>query len=137
MDSSSTTRTPADTFIERWSRAEASERANAQLFLSELSDLLEVPRPSNTHADGYTFEFPVKIPLRDGSLGDGRIEWPGSGRRRVGGRRREGQRGREHGERSKSEGDGAGQRHGRGGSLQESRSIRRNHPTARGRRHYS
>jgi len=57
-------------FIERWSRAEASERANAQLFLSELSDLLEVPRPSNTHADGYTFEFPVKIPLGDGSLGD-------------------------------------------------------------------
>jgi hypothetical protein len=74
MDSSSTTPTPADTFIERWSRAEASERANAQLFLSELCDLLEVPRPSNTHSDGYTFEFPVKIPLRDGSLGDGRID---------------------------------------------------------------
>ena len=64
----------ADAFIERWSRAEASERANAQLFLSELSDLLEVPRPSNTHADGYTFEYPVKIPLGDGSLGDGRID---------------------------------------------------------------
>ena len=63
-----------EAFIERWSRAEASERANAQLFLSELSDLLEVPRPSNTHADGYTFEFPVKIPLGDGSLGDGRID---------------------------------------------------------------
>jgi hypothetical protein len=70
MTAPSTTPTPADTFIERWSRAKASERANAQLFLSELSDLLEVPRPSNTHADGYTFEFPVKIPLRDGSLGD-------------------------------------------------------------------
>jgi hypothetical protein len=68
------TPTPADTFIERWSRAEASERANAQLFLSELCDLLEVPRPSNTHADGYTFEYPVKIPLGDGSLGDGRID---------------------------------------------------------------
>ncbi len=63
-----------EAFIHRWSRAEASERANAQLFLSELSDLLEVPRPSNTHADGYTFEFPVKIPLGDGSLGDGRID---------------------------------------------------------------
>ena len=63
-----------DAFIQRWSRAEASERANAQLFLSELCDLLEVPRPSNTHADGYTFEFPVKIPLGDGSLGDGRID---------------------------------------------------------------
>jgi hypothetical protein len=68
------TPTPADAFIERWSRAEASERANAQLFLSELCDLLEVPRPSNTHADGYTFEYPVKIPLGDGSLGDGRID---------------------------------------------------------------
>ncbi|MFZ0436037.1 MAG: DNA methyltransferase [Chthoniobacterales bacterium] len=74
MTTPSSTPTPADAFIERWSRAEASERANAQLFLSELSDLLEVPRPSNTHADGYTFEFPVKIPLRDGSLGDGRID---------------------------------------------------------------
>ena len=77
MDSPSSamnTPTPADTFIERWSRAEASERANAQLFLSELCDLLEVPRPSNTHADGYTFEYPVKIPLGDGSLGDGRID---------------------------------------------------------------
>lgn len=70
----STTPTAADAFIGRWSRAEASERANAQLFLSELCDLLEVPRPSNTHADGYTFEYPVKIPLGDGSLGDGRID---------------------------------------------------------------
>ncbi len=74
MDSASATPTAADAFIGRWSRAEASERANAQLFLSELCDLLEVPRPSNTHADGYTFEYPVKIPLGDGSLGDGRID---------------------------------------------------------------
>jgi hypothetical protein len=74
MDSDSTTSPAAKAFIERWSRAEASERANAQLFLSELCDLLEVPRPSNTHADGYTFEYPVKIPLGDGSLGDGRID---------------------------------------------------------------
>ena len=61
-------------FIERWSRAEASERANAQQFLIELADLLEVPRPSNTHADGYTFEYPVKIPLGDGSFTDGRLD---------------------------------------------------------------
>lgn len=74
MASPSETPTATDAFIARWSRAEASERANAQLFLSELCDLLEVPRPSNTHADGYTFEYPVKIPLGDGSLGDGRID---------------------------------------------------------------
>jgi len=74
MASPSETPTAIDAFIARWSRAEASERANAQLFLSELCDLLEVPRPSNTHADGYTFEYPVKIPLGDGSLGDGRID---------------------------------------------------------------
>jgi hypothetical protein len=32
-------------FLERWERSGASERANYQLFLSELCDLLEVPRP--------------------------------------------------------------------------------------------
>lgn len=42
----------ADSFIARWSQAEASDRANAQQFLIELADLLEVPRPSNTHSDG-------------------------------------------------------------------------------------
>ena len=61
-------------FIERWSRAEASERANAQQFLIELADLLEVPRPSNTHLDGYSFEYPVKISLGDGSFTDGRLD---------------------------------------------------------------
>ncbi len=66
--------TSAEAFIERWSRAEASERANAQQFLIELADLLEVPRPSNTHADGYSFEYPVKIPLGDGSFADGRLD---------------------------------------------------------------
>ena len=74
MDYSFTTPTSADAFIERWSRAEASERANAQQFLIELADLLEVPRPSNTHVDGYSFEYPVKIPLGDGSFADGRLD---------------------------------------------------------------
>jgi hypothetical protein len=64
----------ADAFINRWSKAEASERANAQLFLSELTDLLRVPRPANSHADGYSFEFPVKIPLGPGTETEGRID---------------------------------------------------------------
>jgi hypothetical protein len=51
-----------DAFLARWSHAAASERANAQLFLTELTELLDVPRPGNDHAGGYSFEFPVKIP---------------------------------------------------------------------------
>ncbi|MCE9611018.1 MAG: hypothetical protein K8R23_12560 [Chthoniobacter sp.] len=63
-----------DTFIAHWAKAEASERANAQLFLTELADLLGVPRPSNSHADGYSFEFPVKIPTGPGTFTDGRLD---------------------------------------------------------------
>jgi hypothetical protein len=63
-----------EAFIERWSKAEASERANAQLFLSEFTDLLGVPRPANSHAAGYSFEFPVKIPVGPGAETEGRID---------------------------------------------------------------
>ena len=63
-----------DAFIDHWSNAEASERANAQLFLAELTDLLGVPRPGNTHADGYSFEFPVRIPTGPDTHTDGRID---------------------------------------------------------------
>jgi len=61
-------------FLARWSAAGASERANAQLFLTELTDLLGVPRPGNDHAAGYSFEFPVKIPLGPDGTTDGRID---------------------------------------------------------------
>jgi len=40
-------------FIARWSAASPSERANAQLFLVELCDLLEVPRPDPKPDSGY------------------------------------------------------------------------------------
>jgi len=46
-------------FIGRWSAASASERANAQLFLVELCDLLAVPRPDPKPGSGYAFEFPI------------------------------------------------------------------------------
>ena len=46
-------------FITRWAAASASERANSQLFLSELCDVLEVPRPEPVFTGGYAFEFPV------------------------------------------------------------------------------
>ena len=58
---------PADpsiaAFIARWSLAEVSERANYVLFLSELCDLLDVPRPDPAGADtgdnAYVFERAV------------------------------------------------------------------------------
>jgi hypothetical protein len=58
------TPTPAiHTFITRWKASGASERANYQLFLSELCELLgvEKPRPASdkVHEASYTFERPV------------------------------------------------------------------------------
>ena len=38
-------------FITRWKRSSASERANYALFLSELCDLIGVPRPDPSTSD--------------------------------------------------------------------------------------
>lgn len=52
-------------FLERWKASGASERANAALFLSELCDVLGVPRPSPSTADvrrnAYVFERAVTL----------------------------------------------------------------------------
>ena len=69
-----TTPQQVERFIAHWEKAAASERANAQPFLIELCDLLGVPRPANDHLDGYTFEFPVKIPSGPGEFTDGRLD---------------------------------------------------------------
>ena len=65
-------------FIERWSRAQAAERANYQLFLSELCDVLEVPRPDpagpDTEANAYVFERAVPLHHSDGRTTTGRID---------------------------------------------------------------
>ena len=58
---SDATLTP-EAFIAHWSKAEANERANSQTFLLQLTQMLGVPAPSNTHEHGYSFEFPVKVP---------------------------------------------------------------------------
>jgi hypothetical protein len=54
---------PANKFIDRWQNSAAAERANYALFLSELCDYLEVPRPDPAVADAgqnnYVFERPV------------------------------------------------------------------------------
>jgi hypothetical protein len=53
----------AHPFIDRWQNSGAAERANYALFLSELCDYLEVPRPDPAIADvsqnNYVFERPV------------------------------------------------------------------------------
>jgi hypothetical protein len=61
-------------FISRWSNASPSERANSQLFLSELCDLLGVPRPEATADNGFAFEFPVTQHHPDGSTTAGYID---------------------------------------------------------------
>jgi len=74
MADGGTTPQLVEDFITHWSKAEASERANAQPFLIGLARILGVPEPSNSHADGYTFEFPVKIPTGPDTVTDGRID---------------------------------------------------------------
>jgi hypothetical protein len=65
-------------FIKRWKESGAAERANYQLFLSELTDLLEVPRPQPAQADdeqnAYVFERAVIFNNGDGTTSTGRID---------------------------------------------------------------
>jgi hypothetical protein len=64
----------ANAFISRWSKASPSERANSQLFLSELCDLLGVAHPDPTRDSGYGFEYEVPQHHPDGSSTRGRID---------------------------------------------------------------
>jgi len=41
----------AEQFVKRWQQSSASERANYALFLSELCDFLDLPRPEPSQAD--------------------------------------------------------------------------------------
>ena len=65
-------------FISRWQNSGASERANYALFLSELCDLLQVPRPEPTRQEdaenAYVFERNVTFQNSDGSTSTGRID---------------------------------------------------------------
>lgn len=67
-----------DKFIQRWQDSGAAERSNSQLFLSELCDLLEVPRPDSAkatvEADAYVFERPVTFHHGDGTTSTGFID---------------------------------------------------------------
>lgn len=62
---------PVETFIARWRDGEGGqERANYALFLSELCDILDVPRPDPagaTHENNdYVLERVVKLSQHDG-----------------------------------------------------------------------
>jgi hypothetical protein len=73
-----TSQSPAQEFIDRWSRSEASERANYTLFLSELCDLLELSHPDPSTADdsknSYVFERNVPLLHEGGRTTTGRID---------------------------------------------------------------
>lgn len=59
-----------DAFIARWRASSGAERANYQLFLAELCDVLDLPRPEPSVADEstntYVYDKAVAFPLPDG-----------------------------------------------------------------------
>src|SRR5208282_1797308 len=67
-----------DSFVHRWANSGAAERANYQLFLTELCTLLDVPPPDPTCPDdadnAYVFERNVHFQENDGSTSIGRID---------------------------------------------------------------
>lgn len=67
------------TFIERWSAARGgAERANYQMFLTELCEALDLPRPDpasdDTHSNDYVFERGVKRRESEGLASTLRID---------------------------------------------------------------
>jgi hypothetical protein len=67
-----------DSFIARWQHADGSELANAQSFVRELCELLDVPVPDPARADtrdnAYVFERRVIFRHGDGTSSEGRID---------------------------------------------------------------
>jgi len=65
-------------FIARWQAAGGSERANYQLFIGELTELLGLPRPDpardDTRDNAYVFERRVRFRHGDGSESHGFID---------------------------------------------------------------
>ena len=69
---------PLSAFLDRWEASGAAERANYALFLSELCDVLGVPRPEPTGQDdahnAYVLERAVPFQNPDGSTTVKRID---------------------------------------------------------------
>ena len=68
----------AAAFIARWSAAQSAERANYAMFLTELCDVLGVPRPDPTGPDtehnAYVFERAVPLHQHGGKTTTGHID---------------------------------------------------------------
>ncbi|MDF1850051.1 MAG: hypothetical protein P1U85_04395 [Verrucomicrobiales bacterium] len=66
-----TTDSDIDAFIDRWGPSGGRERANYQLFLTELCDLLDLPHPEPAQADAsenaYTFDRAITHTKADGT----------------------------------------------------------------------
>ncbi len=58
---------------DRWATARSAERANAQSYIIELCDALEVepPRPAGSQ---YEFDIPIRLIARDGSETQGFVD---------------------------------------------------------------
>ncbi len=69
---------PIESFISRWQKSGAAERANYQMFLSELCDILEVPRPDPTSPDPaknlYVFDRAITRVNPDGTTSTNYID---------------------------------------------------------------
>lgn len=67
-----------DAFIARWAASSGAERANYQIFLAELCDLLGLPRPEPSVADEaanrYVFDKAVTFQNPDGKTSTGYID---------------------------------------------------------------
>ena len=59
-----------DHFLSRWRHAGGSERANYQLFIADLCDLLEVDKPQPANEDSRMFDDAM---LRARQCDDGRF----------------------------------------------------------------
>lgn len=70
LDTPSSRPADVDGFIARWAESGGSERANYQLFLAELCDLLDVPRPDPARPDNlenaYVFERSLHFTNNEG-----------------------------------------------------------------------
>ncbi len=68
----------AANFISRWEKSGAAERANCQIFLTELCSLIGVPPPEpatpDTNLNAYVFERAVNFNHGDGAASTGRID---------------------------------------------------------------
>ena len=69
---------PVEAFIARWQAAGGSERANDQLFITELCELLGLPKPEPAVAEAtdnaYVFERRVNFRHGDGYGSNGYID---------------------------------------------------------------